>query len=81
MTARAVDEKGNFSTDKIRCLDDRKSGPLEVERIREMRRRRCDCRALKKEGRSETVDRQSLKAQGIDRAHPPNILGPRISPP
>ncbi len=77
MTTRAVDEKGNFSTHKIRCLDDRKTGPLEVERIREMWETRCNC-ALKKEGHSETVSRQSLEAQGIDRP-PSQHLGPQIA--
>lgn len=77
MTARAVDEKGNFSSHKIRCLDDRKAGPLEVERIREMWETRCN-RALKKEGHSETVNRQSLKAQGIERP-PSQHLGPQIA--
>jgi len=77
MTARAVDEKGNFSSHKIRCLDDRKTGPLEVERIREMWETRCN-RALKKEGHFETVNRQSLKAQGIDRP-PSQHLGPQIA--
>lgn len=77
MTARAVDEKGNFSTHKIRCLDDRKTGPLEVDRIREMWETRCN-RALKKAGQSQTVNRQSLKAQGIDRP-PTKHLGPQIA--
>ena len=36
MTSRVVDEDGNFSKTKIRNLDDRKLGPVEVERIREM---------------------------------------------
>ena len=66
MTARAVDEDGNFSKAKIRALDDRKLGPAEVERIREMWEMRCN-RALRKAGVSEGVNRISLKAQGIDR--------------
>ena len=47
-------------------LDDRKLGPLEVERIREMWEVRCN-RALRRSGLSENVARHSLKAQGIDR--------------
>jgi hypothetical protein len=66
MTSRAVDENGDFSKTKIRSLDDRKHGPIEVERIREMWEMRCD-RALRKAGSSEGVNRRSLKAQGIDR--------------
>lgn len=77
MTARAVDEKGNFSTHKIRCLDDRKTGPLEVERIREMWETRCN-RALIKAGQDQTVNRLSLKAQGIDRP-PSKHLGPQVA--
>ena len=42
MTSRAVDEDGNFSKTKIRSLDDRKLGPVEVERIREMWEARCN---------------------------------------
>jgi hypothetical protein len=52
MTSRAVDEEGNFSKTKIRNLDDRKLGPVEVERIREMWEMRCN-RALRKAGFSE----------------------------
>ncbi|HEY5704032.1 MAG TPA: MobA/MobL family protein [Terrimicrobiaceae bacterium] len=66
MTTRAVDDEGNFSKAKIRALDDRKLGPAEVERIREMWELRCN-RALRKAGMSEGVNRISLKAQGIDR--------------
>ena len=47
MTSRVVDEDGDFSKTKIRSLDDRKLGPLEVERIREMWEMRCN-RALRK---------------------------------
>jgi MobA/MobL family len=77
MTSRAVDEEGNFSKRKIRHLDDRKLGPLEVERIREMWEMRCN-RALTKAGFSEGVNRQSLQAQGIKRA-PTQHLGPRAA--
>lgn len=42
MTSRAVDEDGNFSKTKIRGLDDRKLGPIEVERIREMWEAPCE---------------------------------------
>ena len=49
MTSRVVDEEGNFSKRKIRQLDDRKLGPVEVERIREMWEVRCN-RALRKAG-------------------------------
>jgi MobA/MobL family len=66
MTSRAVDEEGNFSKTKIRSLDDRRLGPVEVERIRGMWELRCN-RALRKVGFSEGVTRHSLKAQGIDR--------------
>jgi len=66
MTSRAVDEDGNFAKRKIRHLDDRKLGPLEVERIREMWELCCN-RALRKAGFSEGVTRQSLQAQGIKR--------------
>jgi hypothetical protein len=41
MTSRVVDEDGDFSKTKIRSLDDRKLGPVEVERIREMWDVRC----------------------------------------
>jgi DNA polymerase III psi subunit len=51
---------------KVRRLDDRKLGPVEVERIREMWEVRCN-RALRKAGVSEGVNRSSLKAQRIDR--------------
>jgi hypothetical protein len=66
MTTRAVDADGSFSKTKIRDLDDRKLGPAEVERIREMWEVRCN-RALRKAGVSETVNRHSLKIQGVDR--------------
>jgi hypothetical protein len=66
MTTRAVDVDGNFSKAKIRNLDDRKLGPAEIERIREMWEVRCN-RALRKAGVSETVNRHSLKIQGVDR--------------
>jgi hypothetical protein len=66
MTTRAVDAAGNFSKTKIRNLDDRKLGPIEVERIREMWEVRCN-RALRRAGVSETVNRHSLKIQGVDR--------------
>ena len=61
MTSRAVDENGDFAKTKIRSLDDRKLGPVEVERIREMWEVRCN-RALRKAGLSENVTRLSLKA-------------------
>ena len=77
MTSRAVDEEGNFSKRKIRQLDDHKLGPVEVERIREMWEVRCN-RALHKAGFSEGVSRQSLRAQGIQRA-PTQHLGPRAT--
>ncbi len=75
MTSRVVDEEGNFSKTKIRSLDDRKLGPVEVERIREMWELRCN-RALRKAGFSEGVTRHSLKAQGIDRPATQH-LGPK----
>ena len=77
MTIRAVDADGNFSKAKIRALDDRKLGPAEVERIREMWELRCN-RALRKAGMSEGVNRSSLKAQGIDRPATKH-LGPKAS--
>jgi MobA/MobL family len=77
MTSRAVDEEGNFSKRKIRQLDDHKLGPVEVERIREMWEVRCN-RALHKAGFPEGVSRQSLRAQGIQRA-PTQHLGPRAT--
>ena len=66
MTTRVVDADGNFSKSKIRDLDDRKLGPVEIERMREMWEVRCN-RALRKAGVSETVSRHSLKTQGVDR--------------
>jgi MobA/MobL family len=75
MTSRVVDEDGDFSKTKIRSLDDRKLGPVEVERIREMWEVRCN-RALRKAGLSEDVTRHSLKVQGIDRPATQH-LGPR----
>lgn len=66
MTTRAVDDEGNFSRKKIRELDDRKLGPQEVEKIREMWETRCN-RALRKAGVAEGVTRRSLQAQGIER--------------
>lgn len=66
LTTRAVDAQGHFSEAKIRALDDRKLGPAEVERIREMWEVRCN-RALQKAGSPEGVTRRSLQAQGIDR--------------
>jgi hypothetical protein len=77
MTSRAVDENGNFSKTKIRNLDDRKLGPIEVERIREMWELRCN-RALRKAGSPESVNRRSLKAQGIDRPTTQH-LGPKAA--
>ena len=75
MTSRVVDEDGDFSKTKIRSLDDRKLGPVEVERIREMWEVRCN-RALRKAGLAENVTRHSLKAQGIDRPATQH-LGPK----
>jgi MobA/MobL family len=77
MTSRAVDEEGNFSKRKIRQLDDRKLGPVEIERVREMWEVRCN-RALRKAGFLEGVNRQSLQAQGIKRA-PTQHLGPKAT--
>ena len=77
MTSRAVDENGDFAKTKIRSLDDRKLGLVEVERIREMWEVRCN-RALRKAGLSEDVTRHSLKAQGIDRPATQH-LGPKAS--
>jgi len=77
MTSRAVHEDGNFSKRKIRQLDDRKLGPLEVERIREMWEIRFN-RALRKAGLSEGVTRQSLEAQRIDRPATQH-LGPKAT--
>jgi MobA/MobL family len=77
MTSRAVDEEGNFSKTKIRNLDDRKLGPVEVERIREMWEVRCN-RTLRKAGFSEGVTRRSPQAQGIKRA-PTQHLGPKAT--
>ena len=77
MTGRVVDEDGDFSKTKIRSLDDRKLGPVEVERIREMWEMRCN-RALRKAGLSEDVTRHSLKAQGIDRPATQH-LGPKAA--
>ena len=58
--------RGRQSKAKIRALDDRKLGRVEVERIRDMWELRCN-RALRKARMSEEVNRGSLKAQGIDR--------------
>jgi hypothetical protein len=66
MTTRAVDAEGNFSKAKIRKLDDRKLGPQEIEKIREMWEIRCN-RALRKAGVADGVSRHSLQSQGIDR--------------
>jgi hypothetical protein len=77
MTSRAVDEEGNFSKAKIRRLDDRKLGPIEVERIREMWEVRCN-RALRKAGLAEGVTRRSLQAKGIDRPSTQH-LGPKAA--
>ena len=77
MTSRVVDEDGDFAKTKIRNLDDRKLGPVEVERIREMWELRCN-RALRKAGSSENVSRHSLKAQGIDRPASQH-LGPKAT--
>jgi hypothetical protein len=77
MTSRVVDEDGNFSKTKIRNLDDRKLGPVEVERIREMWALRCN-RALRRAGSLEGVNRHSLKAQGIDRLATQH-LGPKAT--
>jgi hypothetical protein len=77
MTSRVVDEDGDFAKTKIRNLDDRKLGPIEVERIREMWELRCN-RALRKAGSAENVSRHSLKAQGIDRPASQH-LGPKAT--
>ena len=77
MTSRAVDEDGKFLKTKIRSLDDRKLGPVEFERIREMWETRCN-RALRKAGSSAGVNRHSLKAQGIDRLATQH-LGPKAT--
>jgi MobA/MobL family len=77
MTSRAVDENGNFSKTKIRSLDDRKLGPIEIQRIREMWEMRCN-RALRKAGFSEGLTRQSLEAQGIKRPATQH-LGPKAT--
>lgn len=66
MTTRTVDDDGNFSKKKIREFDDRTLGPQQVEKIRAMWEVRCN-RALLKAGVTESVSRQSLKAQGIER--------------
>jgi hypothetical protein len=58
-------------------LDDRKLGPVEVERIREMWEMCCN-RTLTKAGFSEFVNRQSLQAQDIKQA-PTQHLGARAT--
>jgi hypothetical protein len=77
MTSRIVDEEGNFSKTKIRNLDDRKLGPIEIERIRDMWEMRCN-RALRKAGLLEGVSRRSLKAQRIERLATQH-LGPKAT--
>jgi MobA/MobL family len=77
MTTRAVDADGNFSKSKIREFDDRKLGPEQIERIREMWEVRCN-RALRKAGVSDTVNRKSLEAQGVDRPATKH-LGPKAT--
>ena len=77
MTSRVVDDEGNFSKTKIRSLDDRKLGSIEVERIREIWELRCN-RALRKTGLLECVNRHSLKGQGIKRPAAQH-LGPKAT--
>ena len=57
MTSRVVDEDGNFFKTKIRSLDHRQVGRVELERSREMWEVRCN-RALRKAGLSKNVTRQ-----------------------
>ncbi|MCF6783962.1 MobQ family relaxase [Stutzerimonas stutzeri] len=62
MTTRRIDPATGQLGEKTRELDDRKSGPLEIEWIREMVEVTTN-RALEAAGRPERVDRRSLSAQ------------------
>lgn len=77
MTTRAVDANGDFSKAKIRALDDRRLGPQEIERMREMWEVRCN-RVLRKAGETEIITRRSLQSQGVERPATKH-LGPKMS--
>lgn len=76
VTVRAVSESGEIGA-KTRTLDDRVSGPQEIEWIRarwEVVANWC----LEHQGCADRVDRRSLAAQGIDQ-EPDRHVGPRAT--
>jgi hypothetical protein len=70
MTSRRMTAEGLAA--KTRELDDRKTGPLEIEAIRALWEREQN-NALSKAGVPERVTRKSLAEQGIDREPQPKI--------
>lgn len=65
LTTREMTEDGQLGA-KTRILDDRKTGPAEIQKIREMWAQVCNA-ALEQAGRTERIDHRSLREQGEER--------------
>ena len=65
LTTRTIESDGTLGK-KTRILDDQKTGPAEVQKIREMWAQVCNA-SLEKSGHTERVDHRSLREQGEER--------------
>lgn len=65
LTTRTIEADGTLGK-KTRILDDQKSGPAEIQKIREMWAQVCNA-SLEHAGHSERIDHRSLREQGEER--------------
>lgn len=65
LTTREITPDGQMGA-KTRILDDRKTGPAEIKKIREMWAQVCNA-ALEQAGQTERIDHRSLREQGEER--------------
>ena len=65
LTTRTIEADGTLGK-KTRILDDQKSGPAEIQKIREMWAQICNA-SLEHVGHSERIDHRSLREQGEER--------------
>lgn len=65
LTTRKIEPDGKLG-EKTRILDDRKTGPAEIQKIRETWAQVCNA-SLEKYGHAERIDHRSLREQGEER--------------
>lgn len=65
LTTRTIESDGTLGK-KNRILDDQKTGPAEIQKIREMWAQACNA-SLEKSGHAERIDHRSLREQGEER--------------